>query len=135
MRPKTNEKGVALILTMILLLVLSVMAVSLMFVARTETWSTMNYRMMSQARYSAESGINVAANYLMYSYVAPGAANDPLASYDTTKSPVMLTGTQTPVVLAVSGSKAPNGNTYPASAVASGFQGAVPGSLPLTTRP
>jgi hypothetical protein len=129
MRPKTNEKGVALILTMILLLVLSVMAVSLMFVARTETWSTMNYRMMSQARYSAESGINVAANYLMYSYVAPGAANDPLASYDTTKSPVMLTGTQTPVVLAVSGSKAPNGNTYPASAVASGFQGAVPGSL------
>jgi len=81
MRPKTNEKGVALILTMILLLVLSVMAVSLMFVARTETWSTMNYRMMSQARYSAESGINVAANYLMYSYVAPGAANDPLAGH------------------------------------------------------
>src|SRR5262249_22392444 len=58
-----------------------------------------------------------------------GAANDPLASYDTTKSPVTLTGTNTPVVLAVNGSKAPNGNTYPSSAVASGFQGAMPGYL------
>jgi hypothetical protein len=129
MRPKTNEKGVALILTMILLVVLSVMAVSLMFVARTETWSSMNYRMMSQARYSAESGINVAANYLMFNYVPPGGANDPLASYDTSKSPVTVAGTQTPVVLAVSSSKSPTGSTYPSSSVVSAFQGAVPGSL------
>src|SRR5205814_831368 len=94
-----------------------------------ETWSTMNYRMMTQARYSAESGINVASNYLMYNYAAPGAANDPLASYDTTKSPVTLAGTTTPVVLAVNGSKSPNGNTYPSSGVSYGFQAAIPGSL------
>jgi hypothetical protein len=126
---KTNEKGIALILTLILLLILSVMAVSLMFVARTETWSSMNYRMMNQGRYSSESGISVAANYLMYTYTAPGAASDPLTGYDTTKSPVTLAGTTTPVVLAVNGSKSPNGNTYPSSSVSSSFQAAASGTL------
>ena len=59
-----NQKGVALILTLILLLILSVMAVSLLFMARAETWSGMNYRLMTQARYGAEAGINQAANFL-----------------------------------------------------------------------
>jgi Tfp pilus assembly protein PilX len=124
-----NEKGVALILALILLLVLSVMAVSLLFVARTETWSSMNYRMMTQGRYGAESGINAAANFLMFTYAPPGAASDPITSYDTTKSPVTIAGTTTPVVLAVNGSTSPNGNTYPSSAVASAFQGAGAGML------
>src|SRR6185312_15721933 len=68
---KTNEKGVALILTMILLLLISIMGVSLMFVSQTETWSSLNYRLMSQARDGAEAGINAAANYLMFTYVPP----------------------------------------------------------------
>jgi len=55
-----NEQGMALILALILVLVLSVMAVSLLFVARTETWSSMNYRAMTQGRYTAESGISAA---------------------------------------------------------------------------
>jgi Tfp pilus assembly protein PilX len=126
---KTNQQGVALILALILLLVLSVMAVSLLFVTRTETWSSMNYRMMTQGRYAAESGVSAAANYLMYTYAAPGAPSDPITAYDTTKSPVTLSGTTTPVVLAVGGSKSPNGNTYPSSSVTSGFQAAASGAL------
>lgn len=126
---KANEKGVALILTLILILVLSVMAVSLMFVARTETWSSMNYRMMTQSRYAAESGISVAANYLMYTYPGPGTANDPLSGFDTTKSPVTVAGTTNSVVLAIPGSKSPVGNTYPSAAVSSSFQSNATGSL------
>ncbi len=69
---RKNEKGVALILVLILLLVLSVMAVSLLFVGQSETWASMNYRMMTQARYGAEAGINQAANFLQSaSYTAP----------------------------------------------------------------
>jgi type II secretory pathway component PulK len=66
-----NEKGVALILTLILLLILSVMAISLLFMGQAETWSSMNYRMMTQARYGAEAGINQAANYIQFTYAAP----------------------------------------------------------------
>ena len=68
---RKKEKGVALILTLILLAVLSVMAVSLMFIGRAETWSSMNYRMMTQARYGAEAGVNAAANWIQNSYTAP----------------------------------------------------------------
>ena len=47
---KASQKGIALILTLILMFVISVMAVSLMFISQTETWSSLNYRLMSQAR-------------------------------------------------------------------------------------
>jgi hypothetical protein len=40
---RKNEKGVALILALILLLIVSVMAVSLMFISQTETRASMNY--------------------------------------------------------------------------------------------
>src|SRR5713226_10178176 len=72
---RTKERGVALILALILLLVLSVMAVSLMFLSQTETWSSLNYRLMSQARGGAEAGVNAAANFLMSTgYTPPGGA-------------------------------------------------------------
>jgi len=67
---KTNhQKGSALIFALILLLVLSVSAASLMFLAQSETWSGANYKMMTQTRYGAEAGLNAAANYLMFTYV------------------------------------------------------------------
>jgi type II secretory pathway component PulK len=49
-----NEKGIALVLSLFLLSAMSVIAASLMFLSQTETYSSMNYRLMSQARYGAE---------------------------------------------------------------------------------
>src|SRR5260370_15747047 len=60
-----NEKGSALIFGMIFVVVLSVMAVSLMFLSQSETWASLNYRMMTQVRYGAEASVNATANYLM----------------------------------------------------------------------
>jgi PilX N-terminal len=95
-----NEKGVALILTLILLLILSVMAVSLLFMGQAETWSSMNYRMMTQARYGAEAGINQAANYIQFKYAAPTTAQ--MASFYTAVSPVTLGQGGAPIVLSAS---------------------------------
>jgi len=121
---RTKEKGVALILTLILLLVLSVMAVSLMFLSQTETWSSMNYRLTSQARDGAEAGVNSAANFLMYSYVPPGGAGDPLGNYTLTASPVTYGGN--PVVLSAN-SNAPS--NYPLASAQTSFNTASQGSL------
>ena len=66
-----REKGIALIITLILVFVMSVMAISLMFVSQSETWSSLNYRLMSQTRDGAEAGINSAASSGMRR--APGA--------------------------------------------------------------
>jgi len=85
-------------MAMFMVLIVSLLGASLATVGRTETMSSLNYKTLSQARYAAESGLHSAANHLIYSYSAPGVdAGDPLASYDTTKSPVEYNGQ--PVVL------------------------------------
>src|SRR5579872_5885067 len=81
---KTNERGIALVITLFLMATLSALAVSMMFLAQTETASSRNYRTMSQARYAAEAGVHRTSNYLMNTYTAPAS----FTSYGTGKSPV-----------------------------------------------
>src|SRR5215469_12180979 len=124
-KTRKNEKGSALIFTLVLVVVLSVMASSMMFLSQSETWSSMNYRMMSQTRYGAESGLNVAADFLVNSYTAPTAGGtDPLSNYNTTVSPVTYNGQ--PVTLSSAGT-----SNYPAGSVVTAFQNAltVPGNV------
>src|SRR5437867_11942318 len=99
---RTNQKGAALIFAMIFVLVLSIMGASLMFLSQSETWSSMNYRLMTQSRYGAEAGLHAAANYLMNHYDQPGGVTDPITAYNTTVSPVTLAAGNTPVALGVS---------------------------------
>jgi len=122
---KKNQKGVALILTLILLAVLSVMAVSLLFMARAETWSGMNYRIMTQARYGAEAGINKAANFLQgTSYTAPTSAQI-ATNFTTTSSPVQYSGAPA----ALSANSSLGSNNYPISSDTTNFASAGSGSL------
>src|SRR5262249_24929779 len=60
-----NERGIALVLALFLMSALSVIGASLMFLSQTETYASMNYRMMSQARYAAEAGVHKASNFLL----------------------------------------------------------------------
>ena len=117
-----NEKGVALILTLILLAVLSVMAVSLLFMARAETWSGMNYRLMTQARYGAEAGVHKAANFLQdsTSYTAPN-----WSSFSTTSSPVQYSG----VEAALSANSVLGASSFPVSSDITGFASNAAGSI------
>jgi len=115
-----DEQGIAIILALFMMLAMSVLGTSLMFVSKTETLSSHNYRLMSQARYGAESGVHVAANYLLsagYGTAMPGntGGTDPMANYDTTTSPVTFNGQ--PVVLS---STAASSN-YPVQAVKTAF--------------
>src|SRR5207237_3175498 len=61
--PTHNERGIALVLALFLMSALSVLGASLMFLSQTETYASMNYRMMSQSRYAAEAGIQSSAHY------------------------------------------------------------------------
>src|SRR5919107_289378 len=115
-----DERGVALVLALLLTSVMSVVAASLMFLSQTETYATQNYRMMSQARYAGEAAVHRAGTFLLDStqYQMPGSsAADQVAWYDTTKSPVLcLSGCAhigQPVVLSATATKDSN---YPAAA-------------------
>ena len=94
---RSDERGIALVVTLFMVLILSVLGASLVFVSRTETISSLNYKTMSQTRYGAESGIHHAANHLLWAYVPPGTAAE-LALYDLTTTPVRVVANGRPVV-------------------------------------
>ena len=121
-----NERGIALVLSLLLMMIMSALAASLLFLAQTETASSMNYRLMSQARYGAEAGIQMAVNDLLSSYTAPtpGGA-DPLSNYDMNALPVTYGGI--PVVLSANSAVHSN---YPVASVQTAFSNAVKGTLP-----
>jgi PilX N-terminal len=131
-RTANNEQGVALILTLFLMMALSVIGASLMLLSQTETYSSQNYRLMSQARYGAESGIQKTVNHLLYTYTPPTvtSATDPTADYDMTQSPVTCkAGACTvgqPIVLSANAAVASN---YPIPAVQTAFTNGITGTL------
>jgi hypothetical protein len=94
-----------------------------MLLSQTETYASVNYRSMTQARYAAESGVHKAINYLLNSYAAPLTDTD-FAPFDTTRSPVLYNGS--PVVLTSMAGVTAN---YPVGAIVTDFQTAAAGSL------
>jgi hypothetical protein len=117
-----NERGIALVFVLFLVTTISALAVSLTFLAQSETFSSGNYRLATQARYAAESGAQKAADFLLdttqynSATVAPGIV-------DETVSPVTWGGQ--PVVLSTTAAKA----HYPDPATQAAFLAAVKGTL------
>ena len=129
-RLRDSERGSALIVSLLLMMTLSMLGASFMFLAQTETASSISYRTMSQARYGAESGVHKAINHLLNTYAKPGTVADPLANYNLNVSPV--TYNNQPVILSSNPAVPSN---YPIAAVQTAFNNAVQGTLPagLTT--
>jgi Tfp pilus assembly protein PilX len=122
LRSWNDEQGAVLVLALFMVLVMSTLGVSLSFVSQTETWSSQNYKMMSQARYAAEAGVHAAANHLMFTYVPPGTnPADSLANYTTTTTPVQHVGNGNAVVLATEQAD----SNYPVSGVQTAFANAL----------
>lgn len=134
-RTSSGEQGIAIVLALFMMLAMTVMGTSLMFVSQTETLSSHNYRLMSQARYGAESGLHKAANYLLssaYMSAMPsstGSTGDPFTNYDPNVSPV--TYNNNPVVLSWNA----NSSNYPITAVKNAFAAAAHGSLDVNDAP
>lgn len=58
-----REQGIALILVLLAMLVLSVLAAAIVFTARAETFASYNYKLDTQADYLAKAGIQRAINW------------------------------------------------------------------------
>jgi Tfp pilus assembly protein PilX len=75
---QSAEQGIALILVMLALVVLSVLAAAIVFTARSETMASYNYKMNTQADYLAKAGIQQAINWFRsskYQAVSPSQAS------------------------------------------------------------
>ena len=111
---RSDERGIALVVALFMVLILSVLGSSLVFVSRTETLSSLNYKTMSQTRYGAESGVHRAANHLLWAYVPPANPAE-MALFDVTTSPVRVVANGLPVVLSTHPGFASN---YPGASAA-----------------
>jgi Tfp pilus assembly protein PilX len=107
-----NNRGVALVLALLMIVLLSVLVALIITVTNTEVWATMNYRLLVQARYAAEAGAQATESWIVHNYTAPTTITTCSASittncYTLTARPVQYTaaaGTAASVVLsAVSG--------------------------------
>lgn len=111
-----NEKGIAIIIALLALLILSTLAASAALLTRTGVWNSLNFTMLTQARYASEAGWQKTMNWMIYNYTPPASISD----FDTTKSPVRYL--DSPVVL--SGIDGVPSN-YPDSAVSDAFAAAL----------
>jgi hypothetical protein len=133
---KDHERGIAIILALFLMSAASVLAASLMFLSQTETYATMNYRMMSQARYAGEAAVQKASDFLLDSgqYTIPTLISplDPVSNYENTKSPFVCSPAVAgctagqPIILSAVATQPSN---YPAAAVQTAFNAAAQGTL------
>ena len=124
-RSSAKDDGIAMVLSLLFMLLLSALGTAMLVLSRSETLSSVNYRMMSQARYGAESGVHKAAHFLLNTYTLPtSAGSDPFSNYNLAVSPVRYNNQ--PVVLSALSGVAPN---YPIAATQTAFAANAVGSL------
>src|SRR5215471_3321201 len=109
-----SERGIALVFVLFLLTTVSALAVSLTFLANSETFASGNYRLATQARYGAESSAQKVADYLLGANYNP-ALVAPGGGVVNTGSPVTFGGQ--PVTL----SSDINSSNYPDNATKAAF--------------
>ena len=61
--PGRREEGVALILVLLAMLVMSALAAAIVYTARAETFASNNYKLETEADYLAKAGIQRAVNW------------------------------------------------------------------------
>lgn len=118
-REGNNEHGIALILVLLALLVLSGLAAAIILSTQTEIWTNYNYRLATQSRYVAEAGQEEVMYWMEVGYTPPSN----FASYDLTKYPVQCIAAACPSVgqpVVLSGISGVSSN-YPDSSVQASF--------------
>lgn len=135
---RVRNHGVALILVMLSLLVLSVLAATIVFTARAETFASYNYKLDTQADYLAKAGIQQAVAWFRSSrytivsqiqaplYYNVTSSGDPLYLYTANNSPVQCisscsnttAGSNQVQLMGIPGTGSSN---YPISGVATNF--------------
>src|SRR4030095_8084783 len=124
-RQRPRDEGAALALAMVLTLIALIIGSSLMLLSETETYASMNYQSMTQARFAAESGVHKAIHFLLNTYETPGTTgSDPVSNYNMTPSRVQYSNA--PVALSARTDVPSN---YPAASTQSSFNTNAKGDL------
>ncbi len=104
------ERGIALILVLLAMLVLSVLAAAIVFTARSETFASYNYKLDTQADYLAKAGIQRAINWFRSNHYQPVTESNAATYYQVTStgSPFNLFTANGSPVICISGCPSSN---------------------------
>jgi Tfp pilus assembly protein PilX len=121
-----NERGIAVIVALLSLLILSVLGASIIFVTQNEIWTSANYKLTTQSRYAAEAGVQSSVDWLINTYPVP----TDYTLFDMTTSPTHGTGTDSgkEVILSAMNGDTMSGWTttyYPTTSVQDSFNSAL----------
>jgi Tfp pilus assembly protein PilX len=117
---RKSEKGVALLLSLLALMLLSAIVAGMFVYANSETLSSYNLKQMEQASYVAEAGVNKALEWLAYTLPTL-----PSSTFNDNCYPVVQSGAAcgaAPILLSAMNGVAAN---YPDASVQSNFQTAL----------
>jgi Tfp pilus assembly protein PilX len=81
-----SARGVALILVMLSMLILTMLAATIVFTARAETFASNNYKLDTQADYLAKAGIQRAINWFRSNHYQPVVQTNALTYYHVTST-------------------------------------------------
>jgi Tfp pilus assembly protein PilV len=98
---KGRDRGIALILVLLAMLVLSVLAAAIVFTARSETFASYNYKLDTQADYLAKAGIQRAVNWFRsthYRAITQSEANNYYLVTSTGNPFNLFTSNASPVI-------------------------------------
>jgi hypothetical protein len=112
-----NERGVALVVALVVLLILTSLAAAVLFVTQTQTWTTHNYRLGAEGRFLADTAAQRAVNWFTNTYTGVANISPP---YTPAATGVLWNGA--PVVLVGIDGQSTN---FPSSSVASSFAAAL----------
>jgi hypothetical protein len=111
---RRQQSGIALILAIMVLFVLSSLAAAILFTVQTQSWTASNYRLDTQSRFLAETAAQGAASWFEAVYQP--------SSVTYSSSPAGVTWNGAPVVLAAIDGQSSN---YPDGATVSSFYNAM----------
>ena len=103
MRARHNQAGVALIIALICVLVISMLAIGIIYATQTELWTTANHRSTAQARYVAEAGAQQTINWIMQNWTPPSNLSNS-TQFNLNTFPAKYVGGATPQPVVFSGS-------------------------------
>lgn len=114
---RSRNRGVALIVALVVLLLLSSLAAAILFVVQTQAWSSNNFRLSAKGRFLADMAVQASMNWFSNSYAGVASFSP---AYATSPNGVEWKGA--PVVLSGIDGQASN---FPSSAEAASFSAAL----------
>jgi len=109
-----RESGVALVMALICLFVMSTLAVGVLYSTQGEIWTTANYRAATQARYLAEAGAQQALYYLQTVTPITTTTSTFPASFNLNGMPITYTSSSATLVMSTSSISSKYADTYSA---------------------